>query len=84
MAGSVKTTAPPKFPCCAREALLRQQHAQTSMSGKSAVCKFRHSSAKGGSWKNQPFVTSAVNDGGEPELTMLRVDQMAVVRLAAD
>ncbi|MDC1527060.1 hypothetical protein N8386_02840 [Planktomarina temperata] len=35
MAGSVKTTAPPKFPCCAREALLRQQHAQTSMSGKS-------------------------------------------------
>jgi hypothetical protein len=33
---------------------------------------------------NQPFRQRATNDGGEPELTMLRVDQMAVVRLAAD
>ena len=35
----------------------------------SAPFQFMRNAAKGGSWKDQPFVTGAANDGGEPNLT---------------
>jgi hypothetical protein len=47
MAALVKSAASPKMFRRNYKRMLRQQHGQTSMSGKSAVCEFEHGAAKG-------------------------------------
>jgi hypothetical protein len=48
MAALVKSAASPKMFRRNYKRRLRQQHGQTSMSGKSALCKFVHGAAKVG------------------------------------
>ena len=46
----------------------------------SASVEFKHGAAKGGSWKDQPFVIGAANDGAEPFfLSMLQRSRIAVM-----
>jgi hypothetical protein len=47
MAALVKSAASLKMFRRNYKRMLRQQHGQTSMSGKSAVCEFEHGAAKG-------------------------------------